>query len=81
MEAEQVDDYSDGSSERGGRASHDRGAFASSKSILTWTEGEDVEEGDAERDAEEVKALVAEALALIKEASEDATMAGEAPGY
>lgn len=81
VEAEQVDDYSDDSSERGGRSSADGGAFASSKSILTWTEGEDVEDGDAERDAEEVKALVAEALALIKEASEDATTGGEAPGY
>lgn len=81
VEAEQVDDYSDDSSERGGRASADGMAFASSKSILTWTEGEDVEDGDAERDAEEVKALVAEALALIKEASEDATTGGQAPGY
>lgn len=48
------------------------GSFGSSKSILTWAEGDGTEEGDAERDAQEVQALVAEALALVKEASEEA---------
>lgn len=48
------------------------GAFGSSKSILNWTDGDVMEEGDAERDADEVQALVAEALALVKEADEDA---------
>lgn len=78
--AKQVDDSSDDRSERGGRAALDGPSFASSKSILTWKEGENVEDGDAERDAEEVAALVAEALALVKEASENAG-AGSAPGY
>lgn len=49
-----------------------RDDFGSSKSILNWNEGDSMEEGDAERDAAEVKALVAEAMALVMEASTDA---------
>lgn len=45
--------------------------FASSKSLLSWKEGEPIEDGDAERDAVEVQALVAEALALVREADLD----------
>lgn len=45
--------------------------FASSRSLLSWKEGEPIEDGDAERDAVEVQALVAEALALVREADLD----------
>lgn len=48
------------------------GVFGSAKSASTWNDGEDTDGGDAEREAEEVQALVAEALALVKEANEDA---------
>ena len=47
------------------------GNFASSRSLLSWSEGEPIEDGDAERDAEEVQALVAEALALLRETEVD----------
>lgn len=74
--AEQIDGFSEDESASsptdGGGELFQIGNLASSKSILTWTEGEGTEDGDAERDAQEVKALVAEALALVKEASEDA---------
>lgn len=50
----------------------EEGRFGSGRSILHYTEGEAAEEGNAEKDAEEVKALIAEALALVKEAAEDA---------
>ncbi|CBJ31260.1 hypothetical protein Esi_0241_0016 [Ectocarpus siliculosus] len=47
------------------------GVFRSARSILTWKEDDEQEEGDAEREAEEVQALVAEALALVQEANAD----------
>lgn len=48
------------------------GVFGSAKSASNWNDGEETDGGDAEREAEEVQALVAEALALVKEANEDA---------
>lgn len=48
------------------------GRYGSRRSILDYTEGEAAEEGNAEKRDREVKALVAEALALVREADEDA---------
>lgn len=50
------------------------GVFGSAKNTPpSWNEGEETDGGgDAEREAEEVQALVAEALALVKEANDDA---------
>ena len=49
------------------------GVFGSAKSAANsnWNDGEDTDGGEAEREAEEVQALVAEALALVKEANQD----------
>lgn len=50
-------------------------SWGSGRSALSWREGgpvEEEEDGDAERDAEEVQALIAEALALVNEGSDDA---------
>ncbi|CAM9303867.1 unnamed protein product, partial [Ectocarpus sp. 4 AP-2014] len=47
------------------------GVFRSARSMLSWKEDDEQEEGDAEREAEEVQALVAEALALVQEANAD----------
>lgn len=46
------------------------GVFGSAKSHTSWAEGGD-DEGEAEREAEEVQNLVAEALALVEDANND----------
>ncbi|CAM9098810.1 unnamed protein product [Scytosiphon promiscuus] len=46
--------------------------LGSSSGALSWSEDVREEEGEAEREAKEVQALVAEALALVKEANEEA---------
>ncbi|CAM9815808.1 unnamed protein product [Ectocarpus fasciculatus] len=65
-----INEYASSRGSGGGDAATP-GVFKSARSILTWKEDDEQEEGDAEREAEEVQALVAEALALVQEANAD----------